>query len=111
MGLGLSSHSHGWRAKKRVRLFAEQNGLCYYCRCKMVLNNATHGGKFPDNMATFEHLRDRLDPRRRRPNPSGEQRIVLACSRCNQERGRQRVAALGLDEQRRRSGHAHAAGR
>lgn len=56
----------------------------------------------PDNMATFEHLDDRFsEDRGKHPN---EFRVVLACLKCNNARGREREAARLIDELRARSG-------
>jgi hypothetical protein len=36
-----------------------------------------------DNMATTEHLRNRLHPDKHEPNPEYDERTVVACWRCN----------------------------
>src|SRR5271154_1934416 len=76
--------------KRRKSLFEKQNGLCHYCKCKMLLIFAVPPGrKKPDNLCTIEHLRDRFDPTRQEPNYNREQRWVAACNKCNNERNRQ----------------------
>lgn len=75
---------------RRLRLWKEQEGRCYWCHCLTVL---PPGGRKPrryryaPNEATLDHLRDRLDPLRR-TDPGGEQRHVMACNECNNRRGR-----------------------
>lgn len=43
----------------------------------------------PNDLATLEHLRDRHHPGRLEPPAQGEKRIVLACLKCNRQKGRE----------------------
>lgn len=78
--------------KRRARLFAE-NPLCFYCGVETTLDTKRN---LP-NMATIEHLFPRLHPRRREPNTTGERRLVLACSACNNAKS-VADAKIGLTE-------------
>ena len=65
------------------KLFRDQNGCCFYCGCRMVLSFAEGNHEMP-TLATFEHMDTRLhEPRQR----DGKPEIVLACLRCNREKG------------------------
>jgi hypothetical protein len=76
-----------WR--KKCRMFEQQGGLCWYCKCLMVLVRGRADGIVLDpKIATFEHLISRLNPDKGLPNHSNEQRLVLACFECNQERSK-----------------------
>lgn len=74
------------RKKKRFKLFREQNGLCYYCKRKMVLHQHYSNQCMGPMSATFEHLFMKGDPYRGTPNHSKEKRVVLACYECNHNR-------------------------
>lgn len=87
---------------KRVRMFEQQEGLCFYCKNPMVLMFG-HQGKQPEDLATIEHLRDRLHPERQAPLIGVEQRQVLACRKCNNLVGAERYKALPIEEQRERA--------
>ena len=71
----------------RARLFHEQNGLCHWCQCPMELVRSTPDNQNVGNIATFEHLKDRLSPGGRQ---SSADTIVAACSDCNNARNRER---------------------
>lgn len=78
-------------AKRRKRLFKE-NPFCVYCGIKTILlpNKGRRGKKWqPNNLATIEHIYTRFDPRRRTPNVNNERRHVLACYKCNHEKGQE----------------------
>lgn len=98
--------------RQRFRLW-QQDPRCYYCRVitilpeSLSLPRARNGGLkvYPNNLATLEHLRSRLHPKRLEPNPTyTEQRHVLACRKCNQETCRRDELLAGIDELRRKSG-------
>ena len=83
------------KARKRERLHA-RNPCCYYCRVETKLHPELRGGPSPSDLATLEHLDDRFT--RARAWCAGyidgavrEHRVVIACWRCNVERGRDRV--------------------
>lgn len=74
------------KARKRRRIFREQSGLCYWCRQPMVIvEKQDQRTDWPNDMATFEHLDPKGDPNRGRIYH--QRRIVLACYKCNHERG------------------------
>lgn len=93
--------------KQRERLFREQGGLCYWCKVPMSQPSRgpdRHKRKnFADNEATLDHLDSRLSPTRRQ-RCDGELRHVVACRRCNEQRGKEEQAALPREELWRRSG-------
>jgi hypothetical protein len=60
--------------------------------------------QMPPTLATIDHLRDRLHPDRNVETKNQEQRWVLACWKCNNDRGQQRVAEQPIEELWRRSG-------
>lgn len=91
-----------YKQRRRAELFGEQNGVCHWCECSMVLlARYPVDGRLPANACTIDHLRDRDNPRRRE-QPQGEPRLVAACFECNQERdkARQRVNARNWQEVR-----------
>lgn len=93
--------------RRRLKLWQEQNGLCYWCRQPTVITkNGQKKGMYPLNMATIDHLRSRLHPDRREP-ARGQQRLVMACLACNQGRGHQEVAALPIEDLRARCQAGH----
>ncbi len=75
--------------KRRERLWTENDGLCKYCGIKTVLPNETNENYHPDNLATIDHLINKLERKKRlKPNCTGEIRLVLACRKCNFLRGK-----------------------
>lgn len=65
-----------------MRLFLEQEGLCFYCRTPMQLPDPLNlRGKLPPDRVTIEHLFAGSD------DPRMRKYIVAACHACNQERG------------------------
>ena len=97
--------SHGNRNYRQCkRLFAQQGGLCHYCKEPMTLERPTRHKKVADNMATIEHLEDRYDPNRGKF--AGQKRHVVACHKCNNGRNSVRQAdptVVSRAELRRRS--------
>ena len=51
----------------------------------------------PDNLATVDHLRPRTHPLRLEPNPTGAERTVLACNKCNWLRNKQDYETLPVE--------------
>ena len=78
------------RIKRQRRRLYEQNPYCHWCQRKLQLIEKP-GGKLPDDAATIDHLRSRYDPLRQVPATRNECRRVLACFRCNFERGRKEI--------------------
>ena len=56
----------------------------------------------PSDAATIDHLYSRLHPRRL--TFSGEQRRVLACAKCNNDRSREETKIVYLKQQQKQSG-------
>ncbi len=72
-----------------IRLFYREKGHCFWCREPMSLQRQDHPNPQPGDMATIDHLYERFDPRRWAPRLPGEidqDRLVCACSRCNNRR-------------------------
>ena len=68
----------------RSAKMVEQEGRCFYCKCELALY---HGDPkpTPDDTATLDHKL----PMATRPDLSRcMANIVVACARCNQEKGR-----------------------
>jgi hypothetical protein len=77
----------------RQHLYEKQQGLCYWCTNPMLFMETiperhlqTHA-----NIATFEHLHDRLCKGGKKYS---EGTIVIACSACNNERNKRREAII-----------------
>lgn len=82
---------------RRVKLWVLQSGKCHWCdRDCILLEPQAKRGPLPDNAATVDHLRSRLDPKRSEP-ARGEVRQVMACNRCNHRRASEEMAARPLD--------------
>lgn len=65
-----------------MRLFLEQEGLCFYCRQSMQLpDDSNLYPPLPPDRVTIEHLFAATD------DPRTRKYIVAACHACNQERG------------------------
>ena len=94
------------KKRKREKLFKEQSGKCHWCDQPMQLGPYPEGGTLPHNMATFEHLDDRLSPARGTYYRDNTIRVVLACSACNHQRGKESHATLTMQEMWKRSGRA-----
>jgi len=75
---------------------------CRYCGTGLVHFNPgprqRKGELLPDNFATIEHVYSRIQGR------PAQGKLMLACKRCNEERGAAEQAALPLEELHRRSG-------
>ena len=88
----------------RDRLW-KKNPHCRYCGVVTILPQHVIKGRdglhrlrhFPDNMATIDHLRSRLDPERGNHIPS-ERRYILSCNKCNNKRGKKEVSELDLEK-------------
>ena len=59
----------------------------------------------PDNLATIEHLDDRFSDKR--GTYVNTPRTVLACSKCNRDRGRAEEEKQGVEELRQRAKNGH----
>ena len=96
------------KKRKREKLFKEQGGRCHWCDEPMQLGPypSKAEGPLPDDLATFEHLDDRLSSERGAYNRDNVIRVVLACSACNHKRGKESYATLTLQDLWKRSGRA-----
>ncbi len=99
------------RRELRGKLFSAQNGKCHWCKTPMQRENVPaiipDAPQQPANLATFDHLWDRADIRRRQGVPSP---IVLACYECNQRRSREtskRIARMEKAGKRARQQFHH----
>lgn len=94
--------------RRKRRLFYEQDKKCYYCDREMVYYKPKPQMKQPppDNFATLEHLDDRYSPLRGIFREMGVPRTVVACYRCNFERGKERTRQMTKQELRKRSVHS-----
>lgn len=71
------------RLRRYIRMFEEQEGLCFYCRQPMELPHAGNStSPLPPNRITSEHLFPGNHRQRRQ-----SKYVVAACHACNQERG------------------------
>lgn len=67
-----------------------------------MVNGRIPKGYVP-NMATIDHLDSRLSGERGKYRGTGA-RTVLSCRKCNELRAAEEVKAIGVQEERRRSG-------
>lgn len=74
---------------KQLRRFWDENPNCHWCGVLTIImpQHLKKHGPVPDNAATIDHLFSRLDPRRFRSHMTMERRHVLACRKCNNQRG------------------------
>lgn len=72
--------------RRRAKLWHANDGRCFWCGVVTVLPAGAprRGVPAPQNLATIDHLDDRYSPAR--GTMKGEERTVLACGRCNNER-------------------------
>lgn len=89
--------------RQKIRLFERQDGKCHWCGEQMLDPAIIYEDKQPDNLATLDHLDSRLSEERGKH--SDNIRRVLACRRCNGNRGAKEQAQLSEFELWRRSGH------
>lgn len=90
--------------KRKIALWDRQQGKCFWCGRQTVLT-VGFVGRQSAKVATIDHLRCRYSLNRHElPIGPCEERTVLACYECNQERGKIIEMAVPLAERRRRSG-------
>lgn len=75
------------KKKFRTYLAIKQMMCCHYCKSMMTLQSVSNGNVAP-NYATFEHLIDIFVNGKKDDSASA---IVLACAKCNSDRGGERV--------------------
>lgn len=79
---------------KRVYKLMAINPHCYWCGCEVVkIKNVSD--QQPDNYATLDHLRHKLDPAR---GTDSKVSTVLACYKCNQKRNTEFHATLTKEQ-------------
>jgi hypothetical protein len=78
------------RHRRRLKKLFAEDPRCHWCGQKTIWAESIRkaSGRMPPNIATFEHLDSRFDPDR--GTYEGVERTVLACYKCNHDRGRQR---------------------
>ncbi len=86
MGSKATEERRARRKKQKVAIFEKQDGLCYYCKCKMELSSQSR--KISKNVATIEHLQDRFTIDRLKQTEINK---VIACYECNCKRGAERA--------------------
>lgn len=87
------------RKKSRAKYLRQTIKRCFYCKCDLVYYPLANKERVPDNYATIEHLNSRLQYPNGRPNVYGQSKtLVVACSKCNNERSTKETALLSLDE-------------
>jgi len=86
-------------AKQTRRLLFDRDPHCHWCGVETIWREGPADHREP-RRATLDHLDHKFSPYRGN-QPRGMRRRVLACWKCNNERGASDVAA-NLDEQRRR---------
>ena len=76
----------------------EKDPHCYWCGIEVIFYALPQGEKFPNNFATTDHLYDRYDfERRKQAVIKNEERHVLACYKCNEDRGKKSTKAQSKD--------------
>lgn len=94
----MANKSHRYLA----RLHRRFDGICHWCgQVTLLLPPVAKRKKLPPLMATRDHLDDRFSPERGRQ--PGTYRVVLACLKCNNERGAASQAAQPIEELQRRA--------
>lgn len=68
---------------QRIRMAKRQGGKCYYCACPVRMHRHKDGQPAPDNMATLDHI----IPLSKGGRAAASINCVVACHRCNNERG------------------------
>ena len=91
------------RLRRRKLKLWNQNPHCFFCGVLTELAPANDSFfKKKDNTTTIEHLNTRYNPKRWLPG-NNKERTVLACNKCNLERGRQEELQVPIEERRKRS--------
>ena len=74
------------KLRKVRRKLWEQNPHCHWCGCLTDWYNPPNGN-LPPNAATIDHLLSRLNPERYYLPYYPQSLMVIACYKCNTERG------------------------
>ena len=82
--------------RKRMRLYHQQGGLCFWCHEPMQLLTAAEcqarERNLPQNLCTLDHLEPRWHPERGKY--PGALRVVASCLACNNKRDRELVSKI-----------------
>ena len=70
-----------FKNKQRVQVFFDGGGKCFWCKCRVKIVKG-YRGVLPDDAATIDHLYERDGTGKRESDE-----VVLACRKCNHERG------------------------
>ena len=89
------------KVRERKLLLWRRDPHCHWCGVETQLAPDGSGRQFP-TLATLDHLDNRLSGTRIE-NAYREERTVLACAQCNNERGKQACTQLYAEEHQRRS--------
>jgi 5-methylcytosine-specific restriction endonuclease McrA len=83
------------RLRKIRRRLWENNPCCHWCGVKTVwwVEALGHVEK-PKNAATLDHLISRLNPQRYQMSEYPSELMVIACDKCNNERGKREDVSL-----------------
>lgn len=97
------SESRDYFHRQRAILFAEQRGLCHWCKEPMALVIHDFKGGIPKKFkrATLDHLDSKLNEER--GQHAGERRRVVACDACNAARAKAEEEAMTLEQRQQRS--------
>ena len=107
-----------WPNRKVRQFLFKKDPHCIYCGIETKEYEEWYvsqqkGFKIPDDLATLEHLYDKLDPKKRYEIYPDHSDKAIACHRCNQRRGKERVNAIpererllryGVDKQYKEEG-------
>lgn len=75
--------------RKRKLQLLEQYPFCHWCGCKVFDHKTRQGESQAANLATIDHIYPRGDDRRELIRYKRGRSLVLACKKCNEERGRE----------------------
>lgn len=67
----------------RIIIWKKQGGKCYYCERPTRLPKRRNTGSLSDDIATLDHI----VPKSRGGDKSTRRNCVVACFRCNNDRG------------------------
>lgn len=84
-------------------LFMEQDPHCFWCGIEVREYILRRGQHSPHDLATVDHLFDRLEPDKRYRNWESNINKVLACYSCNHQRALFKERILGKEFNKKRS--------
>jgi hypothetical protein len=80
-------HFSGERKRQIIQALLAVDDRCHWCRQPMRYYPGLKGGALPPDAVTIDHRYSKLQPGRKT-----DETAVLACFKCNQERGQEEVA-------------------